>query len=254
MYAMSSRYHRVVSRPPEVISVSHKQDGGSIEHWDVFSVDGPVETAEHDGAGVERAHGALMYSSLAFLAFCVGRDGVHHDAGVGYVHRDVAHKDLQRLIRQARCLPQPVGEAGVDRGHGPLARRPESTEPEPEIGVARERVVGGDVHLYLGECRRLLPLLLTDAKGPEETPVQGRMRLLGVEVAVLIEKDLGERELQLLVVAAVRDKSSEIQPAHPDVPVVLDRKRPYPLRVNIPLPKSLQKRVRERRMPDDLAF
>src|SRR5215212_12206244 len=254
MYATSSPYHRVVSGSPEVISVPCEPDGGSIEHGDRLPVDGPVETAEHHGAGVEGAHGAFMDFSLAFLIPCVGRNGLHHDAGVGYVHRHVAREDLQRFIRQAGSLPEPVGEAGVDRGHGPLAGRPQSTEPKPEVWMARERVVGGDVHLYLGQRRRFLPLFLTDAKRLQETPVQGWMRLFGVEVTVLIEENLGECELELLIVAAVRDKGGQVQPAHPDVPVVLDRKRPYPLRISIPLPKPLQKWVRERMMPDDLAL
>src|SRR5215204_3124835 len=150
MYAMSSPYHRVLSGFPEVISVPRKPHGGSVEHGDGLSVDGLVETAEHYGAGVERAHGAITDSSLAFLVPRVGRDGVHHDAGVGYVHRDVAREDLQRFIGQACRLPEAVGEAGVDRGHGPLAGRPQRTETDPEVRVSRERVMGGDVHLYLG--------------------------------------------------------------------------------------------------------
>ena len=80
------------------------------------------------------------------------------------------------------------------------------------------------------------------------------MSLFGVEVTVLVEENLGERELELLVVAAVRDKGGQVLPTHPDVPVVLDRKRPYPLRTRIPLPKPLQKWVCERWMPDDLAL
>src|ERR687889_2853484 len=101
MYAMSSPYHRGVSGSPEVISVPCEPEGGSIEHGDGLSVDCPVETAEHDGAGVERAHGALMDPSLALVVPRVGCDGVHHDAGVGHVHRDVAREDLERLIREA---------------------------------------------------------------------------------------------------------------------------------------------------------
>ena len=80
------------------------------------------------------------------------------------------------------------------------------------------------------------------------------MRLIGVEVAVLVEEYLGEGKLQLLVVAAVRDKRRQVQPAHPDVPVVLDRERPHPRRVGIPLRKPLQKRMRQRRMPDNLTL
>src|SRR5688572_31741120 len=110
--------------------------------------------------------------------------------------------------------------------------------------MARERVVSSNVQLYLGQRRRLFPLLLADAKRLQETPVQGRVRLLGVEVSVLVEEDLGERELELLVVAAPRDKSGQVQPAYPHVPVVLDRKSPYPLRIRIPLPEPLQERVR----------
>src|SRR5215204_7681619 len=78
------------------------------------------------------------------------------------------------------------------------------------------------------------------------------MSLFGVEVTVLVEENLGERELELLVSAALRDKGGQVQPAHPDVPVVLDRERPDPLRVSIPLRKPLQKRMRERRMPDNV--
>src|SRR5215204_791883 len=187
MYAMSSRYHRVVSGPPEVISLPRQPDGGGVEHGDRLSVDGPVETGQHHRAGVERAHSALADYSLAMLVARVGCDGVHHDAGVGHVHRNVAREDLERLVRQAGRLPEAVGELGVDRGHGPLARRPESAKAEPEVGVARQRIVGGDVHLYLGQRRRLLPLLLIDAKRPQETPVQGWMRLFGVEVSILVE-------------------------------------------------------------------
>src|SRR5215210_1011191 len=150
MYAMSSPYHRVVSGPPEVISVPRETGGRDIEHGDRLPVDGPVETAEHDGAGVERAHGALADYALAFLVSCVGCDGVHHDAGVGHVHRNVAGKDLERLIGQTGRFSETVGELGVDRGYGPLTRRPESAQPEPEIRVARERIVGGDIHLDLG--------------------------------------------------------------------------------------------------------
>src|SRR5687768_11849820 len=188
MYAMSSRYHRVVSGPPEAISAPRKPDRRSVEEGDGFPVDGPVYTAEHDGAGIERAHGALTNSSLAFLVSCVGRDGVHHDAGVGHVHRDVAGEDLQRLVRQAGSLSEAVGEAGIDRGHRPLAGRPQSTEPQPEIWVARKRIVRSNVHLYLGQRRRLLPLLLTDAKRLQETPVQSWMRLFGIQVAVLVKE------------------------------------------------------------------
>src|SRR5215212_3069895 len=111
IYVRSSPYHRVVSVPSEVISVPCKPDGGSVEQGDGFPVDGPVETAEHNGAGVERAHGALMDSSLAFLVPCVGCDGVHHDAGMDHIHRDVAGEYLQRIIRQAGSLPEAVREA-----------------------------------------------------------------------------------------------------------------------------------------------
>src|SRR5687767_12314979 len=110
--------------------------------------------------------------------------------------------------------------------------------------MARERKVGSNVHLYLRQRRRLLPLLLADAKRLQETPVQGRMRLFWVEVAVLVEENFRKRKLELLIVAALRDKSSQVQPAHPYVPVILDRKSPYPLRISIPLPKPLQERVR----------
>jgi hypothetical protein len=48
MYARSSPYHRGLSRAPEVISVSCKPDGGSVEQGNGFPVDGPVETAEHN--------------------------------------------------------------------------------------------------------------------------------------------------------------------------------------------------------------
>src|SRR5829696_3239081 len=118
--------------------------------------------------------------------------------------------------------------------------------------MARERIMRGYVQLYLRQRRGLFPLLLTDVQSLEETPVQGRMRLVRIQMPVLVEEDLGEGELELLVVAAVRDQSRQVQSAHLDVPIVLDRKRPHPLRVSIPLPESLQKRVRERRMPYDL--
>src|SRR4051794_19318658 len=80
------------------------------------------------------------------------------------------------------------------------------------------------------------------------------MRLLRVQMTVLVEEDLGEGELQPLVVTALRDERRQVQPAHPDVPVILDRERPDPLRIRIPLRKPLQKRMRKRRMPYDLAL
>src|ERR671910_2351914 len=112
---MSSPYHSTPGEPY----------GGDPEYRDGLPVDGPVEPIEHDGAGVEGAHGALTDPPLAFLVPRVGCDGVHHDAGVRHVHRDVASEDLQRLIWKSRCLPETVGEAGVDRGYRPLTRRPE---------------------------------------------------------------------------------------------------------------------------------
>src|SRR3712207_6891092 len=54
--------------------------------------------------------------------------------------------------------------------------------------------------------------------------IQGRVGLAGVQVPVLVEEDPGEGELQPLVVAAVRDQGREVEPAHPHVPVVLDRR------------------------------
>src|SRR5215207_8167240 len=99
MYARSSPYHRVISESPEAISISGEPDGGCVEHGDRLSIDCPVETAEHDGAGVEGAHSALADFTLAFLVLGVGCDGIHHDAGVGHVHRDVAGEDLKRRIR-----------------------------------------------------------------------------------------------------------------------------------------------------------
>ena len=78
------------------------------------------------------------------------------------------------------------------------------------------------------------------------------MRLVRVQMTVLVEEYLGEGELQPLVVATLRDKRRQVQPAHPDVPVVLDRERPDPLRIRIPLRKPFQKGMRERRMPDHL--
>src|SRR5215204_295481 len=130
MYARFSPYHRVLSWPPEVISVPCEPDGMRLEHGDGLPIDSPIETTQHDGAGVEGAYSTLTDFPPALLVLSVGCDGVHHDAGVGDVHGDVACKDLQRLVRQARGLPETVGEPGVDRGHRPLARRPESTEPE----------------------------------------------------------------------------------------------------------------------------
>ena len=78
------------------------------------------------------------------------------------------------------------------------------------------------------------------------------MGLVRVEVTILVQEDLREGELEPLVVAAVRDQSRQVQPAHPDVAVVLDRERPDALAPRTPIPESFQKRVRERRMPDDL--
>ena len=112
-------------------------------------------------------------------------------------------------------LPEPVGEAGVDRGHGPLAGRPQSPEPDPEVRMPGERKVGRDVHLYLGQRPRLLPLRLTDTQSPQETTVQRRMRLIRVQVTVLVEEYLGEGELQPLVVAAVRDQGRQVQAGSP---------------------------------------
>src|SRR5215210_2294799 len=106
MYARSSPYHRSMSPPSEVISVPCEPDGGRVEHGNRLPVDGPIETAEHDGAGVERAHSALADFPLSLLVLGVWCDGVHHDAGVGDVHRDVAREDLKRRIRQARGLPE----------------------------------------------------------------------------------------------------------------------------------------------------
>src|SRR5918911_1671423 len=78
------------------------------------------------------------------------------------------------------------------------------------------------------------------------------MCLLGVQVTILVEEDLGECELELLVVIAVGDDGREVQPAHPDVAVVLDRERPHPLLTRIPFPEPFQKGMYQRRMPDDL--
>src|SRR3954449_4370504 len=80
------------------------------------------------------------------------------------------------------------------------------------------------------------------------------MSLVGVQVSVLVEEDLGERELELLVVAAVRDQSRKVQSAHPDVAVVLYRERPHPIFARVSLPEPLQERMHQRRMPDDLPF
>ena len=72
MYAMSSPYHRFVSGLPRLSQPPVSRTGRSVEEGDGFPVDGPVETAEHDGAGIERAHGALADSWLAFLDSRVG--------------------------------------------------------------------------------------------------------------------------------------------------------------------------------------
>src|SRR3954452_17415071 len=80
------------------------------------------------------------------------------------------------------------------------------------------------------------------------------MGLVGVQASVLVEKDLGKRELELLVVATVRDQSRKVQTAHPDVAVVLDSERPHPILARVSLSKPLQERMYQRRMPDDLPF
>ena len=114
--------------------------------------------------------------------------------------------------------------------------------------------MGCDVQLYLGERLRFLPLLFAYVQRPQETPVEGRMRLFRIQMTVLIEEDLGERELEFLIVAAPGDQSRQIQPAHPDVPVVLNSERPYTLLVSIPLPEPLQKRVHQRRVSNNLSL
>ena len=68
-------------------------------------------------------------------------------------------------------------------------------------------------------------------------------------MSILVKEYPGEGELQLLVLAAVRDQGREIEPTPPYVPVLLDREVPYALLSRIPLPEPLQKRVHERRMP-----
>src|SRR4051812_16755556 len=78
------------------------------------------------------------------------------------------------------------------------------------------------------------------------------MGLVWVQVSVLVEEDLGERELELLIVSTVGDHSRKVQPAHPDVAIVLDRERTDPLLARVPLPKPLEERMHQRRMPDDL--
>src|SRR5919199_2479842 len=171
-----------------------------------LSIDSPVETVEHDRAGVERAQRPLPHPPLALLVPGVRRDGLHHDAGVLNVHGDVAREDLERLVRQTRRPLQTLGEADVDRGHRPLARGPQSPEPEPDIRVAAQGVVALHVKLYLWERPRRLPLFLGYPQRPQEAPVERGMGLVRIEVPVLVEEDPGEGELQPLVVAAVRDQ------------------------------------------------
>src|SRR5918997_1765391 len=108
-------------------------DAHGTRERDGFLVDGPVQPVEHDRAGVERAHGPLPHPPLTLLVPGVGGDGVHHDAGVLYVHGDVAGKDLQSLVRQPRRPLQTLGEADVDRGHRPLARRPQGPKSKPGV-------------------------------------------------------------------------------------------------------------------------
>src|SRR5215212_2792980 len=243
---------QVLPVPGAQPSTAGEPDRGSVEDRDGLSVDDPVEAVEHYGAGVEGTHCALADPALALLILRVRCYGLHHYPGVRHVHGDVAGEDLQRRVGERGCLPQPVREPGVDRGHGPLAGRPQGAEPDPEVGMSGKRKMRRDVHLDLGHRMRLFPLGLTDTQGPQKMSVQGRMRLLRVKMAVLVEEHLGEGELQRLVLAALRDERRQVQPAHPDVPVVLDRERPDPLHVGIPLRKPLQKRMRERRMPDNV--
>src|SRR5215203_1736070 len=237
--------------PPAQASTTCEPDRGSVEHRDGLSVDSPVEAIEHDGAGVEGSRGALAYPLLALFVLRVRCNSVHHYAGVCHVHGDVAGEDLQRHVGKPGGLLEPVREPGVDWGHGPLASRSQCAEPDPEVRMPGERKVRRDVHLDLRHRPGLFPLGLTDFQSLQEPSVQSRMRLVRVQMTVLVEEYLGEGELQPLVVAALRDERRQVQPAHPDVPVVLDRERPDPLRIRIPLRKPFQKGMRERRMPNN---
>ena len=118
--------------------------------------------------------------------------------------------------------------------------------------MTAERVVRLYVQLYLGKRPGRLPLFFGYVQSLQEAPVQGGVGLVGVEVTVLVKEDLGESELYPLVFAAVRDQGRKVKPAHPHVPVVLDRKRPHTLLARIPLSESLQKRVHERGVPYNL--
>src|SRR5215218_7777980 len=110
--------------------------------------------------------------------------------------------------------------------------------------MSRERVVRGDVHFYLRKHPWRLPLRLMDAQSHQEAPVQSGVRLIRVQMSVLVEEDLGEGELQPLVLTALRDECRQVYPAYPDVPVVLDREGPYPLGVSPALPEPLEKWMR----------
>src|SRR5918998_297991 len=162
-------------------------DADGTRERDGFLVDGPIQPVEHDRAGVERAHGPLPHPPLTLLVPGVGGEGLHHDAGVLYVHGDVAGEDLQSLVRQPRRPLQTLGETHVDGGHGPLARRPQSPEAKPDVRVPAQRVVSLYVELYLGERPGRLPFFLAYPERKQETPVEGRMGLAGVQVPVLVE-------------------------------------------------------------------